>query len=290
MGPSHASEAVRATVDDEAWLQAMLDVEAALAAAGADVGLVSRAAAEAVAACCHAERFDGAELGRRAATAGNPIIPLVAELRMQVPTEAAAAVHLGATSQDIIDTSLMLLASRALRLLDASLAAAIDAAAALAERYRGALMPGRTLLQHAVPITFGLTAATWTVGLVDAAGGFGPVGRRAAGRSSWEARPGRWNPSAGTVRPWPRGWPSDSGWPILLCRGTRREGGWRSWSPRWPSRPGRWARSPLTSPRSCRPSWTRCGRPAAPGAAARRPCPTSATRPRPPSSWPRPTR
>ncbi|HEX6786735.1 MAG TPA: lyase family protein, partial [Acidimicrobiales bacterium] len=98
----------------------------------------------------------------------NPVIPLVADLRAAVPDHAARAVHVGATSQDVIDTSLMLLARRTILTIDAALARAIAAAAALAERHRDDVQPGRTLLQHAVPITFGLTAATWLVGLVEA--------------------------------------------------------------------------------------------------------------------------
>jgi 3-carboxy-cis,cis-muconate cycloisomerase len=167
-GPSTASDRAWADVDDTAWLQAMLDVEAALAAAAADAGVVPRAAADAVASCCRADRFDLADLGRRAATAGTPVIPLVADLRAAVPAGARAAVHVGATSQDVIDTSLMLLASRSLARLDGELERGASAAAALAERHRRDLAVGRTLGQHAVPVTFGLTAATWLMGLVDA--------------------------------------------------------------------------------------------------------------------------
>jgi 3-carboxy-cis,cis-muconate cycloisomerase len=168
LGPSYAAASVRVALDDEAWLQAMLDVEAALAGAAADVGLVARTEADAVAEQCHADRFDVGEIGARAATAGNPVIPLVADLRAAVPDHAARAVHVGATSQDVLDTSLMLLARRTIPTIDAALARAIAAAAAMAERHRDDVQPGRTLLQHAVPITFGLTAATWLVGLVEA--------------------------------------------------------------------------------------------------------------------------
>ncbi|HEY8092145.1 MAG TPA: lyase family protein, partial [Acidimicrobiales bacterium] len=175
LGPSFASDEVRALLDDQAWLQAMLDVEAELARAAADVGLVPVVAAEAVASCCRADRFDAAGLAARTSAAGNPVIPLVEDLRAAVAPEAVGAVHLGATSQDIIDTSLMLLADRALGVTDAALARSIGAAAELAARHRLDLMPGRTLLQHAVPITFGLTAATWLVGLADARSGLARV-------------------------------------------------------------------------------------------------------------------
>ena len=184
LGPSYATAPVRAALDDEAWLQAMLDVEAALAGAAADAGLVERADADAVAEQCRADRFDLAGIGARAATAGNPVIPLVADLRTAVPDHAARAVHVGATSQDVIDTSLMLLARRTIPTIDAALARAVAAAAGLAERHRDDVQPGRTLLQHAVPITFGLTAATWLVGLVEARAALDRVATRAPGRAA----------------------------------------------------------------------------------------------------------
>ena len=177
LGPSYATAPVRGALDDEAWLQAMLDVEAGLAAAAADVGLVEREQADAVAEQCHADRFDVVAIGARAATAGNPVIPLVADLRAAVPDGAAPAVHVGATSQDVIDTSLMLLARRTVPTIDADLTRAVMAAATLAERHRDDVQPGRTLLQHAVPITFGLTAATWLVGLVEARAALDRVAR-----------------------------------------------------------------------------------------------------------------
>ena len=193
MGPSTASDRAWADVDDSAWLQGMLDVEAALAEAAADAGLVPREAAVAVTACCHADRFDLVDLGRRAATAGGPVIPLVADLRAAVPVEARAAVHIGATSQDVIDTSLMLLASRSLARLDGELARTASEAATLAERHRGDLAVGRTLGQHAVPITFGLTAATWLVSIVDA--------RAVAARVARERLAVQLGGAAGTLAP-----------------------------------------------------------------------------------------
>ena len=193
LGPSTASDRAWADVDDTAWLQAMLDVEAALAEAAADAGVVSRESADAVAAWCHADRFDLVDLGRRAATAGGPVIPLVADLRAVVPAEAGAAVHVGATSQDVIDTSLMLLASRSLARLDGELERAASAAATLAERHRDDLAVGRTLGQHAVPVTFGLTAATWLVGLVDS--------RALAARVATERLAVQLGGAAGTLAP-----------------------------------------------------------------------------------------
>ena len=159
---------VPAAVDDTAWLHAMLQVEAALAEVQAANGIISAAAAEEIAAAAKPDRFDLAGLGERAAESGNPVVPLVADLRAAVPADVAPAVHHGATSQDILDTAAMLVASRALRPILADLAAAAEAAAQLAGRHRDTQILGRTLLQQAVPTTFGLKAAGWTVGLDEA--------------------------------------------------------------------------------------------------------------------------
>jgi 3-carboxy-cis,cis-muconate cycloisomerase len=156
---------VAAEVGDRAVLQAMLDTEAALARASAKAGLVPAEAAAAIADACRAERFDPAALGALAAAAGNPVVPLVGQLAERLPPEAAGHLHQGATSQDVLDTAAMLVARRALRPLLADLAGAADAAADLAARHRDSLAAGRTLLQQAVPVTFGLKAAGWLVGL-----------------------------------------------------------------------------------------------------------------------------
>ena len=162
------SEAVNAAVSDIAWLQAMLDVEAALAGAGADAGVVPRAAAAEIAAVCRDTAFDMASIGRRAVGAGNPAAPLVNELIEAVSPAARQFVHLGATSQDIIDTSLSLLAQRALDAILIDLDAVAERCTLLAESHREVVMTSRTLLQPALPTTFGLKVTTWLVG-VDAA-------------------------------------------------------------------------------------------------------------------------
>jgi 3-carboxy-cis,cis-muconate cycloisomerase len=165
-----ARGAVAEAVADGAWLQAMLDVEAALARAEAAVGLVPAQHAEAIGRECRAEHFDVAALGRGAASSGNPVVPLVAALRERVGGAAAREVHRGATSQDVLDSAAMLVAQRALEPLLEDLWGAADAAAALARAHRSTPMPGRTLLQHAVPVTFGLAAAGWLTALGEAAG------------------------------------------------------------------------------------------------------------------------
>ena len=156
-------------VTDGAWLQAMLDVEAALARACAAQGLIPDTAAAEIAAACRSERFDLTELSRRTADNATPVVGLVAALRAAVSEPVAAHVHLGATSQDVMDTALMLIARRALTPLLRDAGAAADAAARLADEHRRTPMIGRTLLQQALPITFGLRAAGWLVG-IDAAG------------------------------------------------------------------------------------------------------------------------
>ena len=164
-GGMFARGRVAAEVGDRAFLQAMLDTEAALARAAAKAGLVPVEAAAAIAAQCRAEGFDAAELGALSAAAGNPVVPLVRQLAERLPPEVAGHVHQGATSQDVLDTAAVLVARRALGPLLDDLAGAADACAALAATHRGTLVAGRTLLQQAVPVTFGLKAAGWLVGL-----------------------------------------------------------------------------------------------------------------------------
>src|SRR5258708_356283 len=144
---------------DEAWLQAMLDTEAALARALERTGLAPAGTGAAVTEAARAGGFDADELGRAAAQTGNPVPALVRALTAAVPAEAAWAVHQGATSQDIIDTAVMLLARRVLDGVLADLSAAAAATTALAGAHRDTIMIGRTLLQQAVPVTFGLVAA-----------------------------------------------------------------------------------------------------------------------------------
>jgi 3-carboxy-cis,cis-muconate cycloisomerase len=146
---------------DVALIQRMLDFEAALARAEAGAGLIPRPAAEAIAAACRVERFDLAALHRDAAASGTPAIPLVRMLTALVEEEARRHVHWGATSQDVVDTALVLQMRDGLALLERLLLQVATACAGLAERYRHTLMAGRTLLQHAVPVTFGLKAARW---------------------------------------------------------------------------------------------------------------------------------
>jgi 3-carboxy-cis,cis-muconate cycloisomerase len=153
----------------------MLDTEAALARALERAGLASRGAGGAVTAAARAELFDPAELGRQATLAGNPVPALVRILTGLLPAESAGAVHQGATSQDIVDTALMLMSRRAADVIAADLRATADHAASLAERHTTTLMSGRTLLQQAVPVTFGLVAAGWLTAIDEARSGLSRI-------------------------------------------------------------------------------------------------------------------
>ena len=158
---------VRECVSERAWVEAMLEVESALASAGAAVGAVPADAAAAIAERCQAARFDPEDLARQGRGAGNPVEPLVRALRNEVGGAAARYVHRGATSQDVMDTAAMLVARRALDLILDALERAAAACARHAQAHRAAPIVARTLLQQAVPTTFGFKAAGWLVGLLD---------------------------------------------------------------------------------------------------------------------------
>lgn len=157
----YSTPAMSATFSLNAHVQSMLNFEAALARAEARAGVIPQQAAEAIAASCRVELFDVAALYREAARAGTPAIPLVRMLTARVEGDAQRFVHWGATSQDTIDTALMLQMRDGLDLLIANLLEVCAICAKLAELYRHTPMVGRTLLQQALPITFGLKAARW---------------------------------------------------------------------------------------------------------------------------------
>ena len=155
-------------VSDRAWLQAMLDAERALAAAQAKAGVVPGDAASAIAEGCDVELYDAGAIVREGRAVGNPAEPLVRALRERVGGDAARFVHFGATSQDVVDTASMLVARSALDLIFAELDRALERLAELAESQRSTPMVARTLLQQAVPTTFGFKAAGWLVSLLEA--------------------------------------------------------------------------------------------------------------------------
>jgi 3-carboxy-cis,cis-muconate cycloisomerase len=168
LAPGWTGSPAAAATCDTAYLQALLDAEAALTRAQASLGLAPAEAATAVTAAAGAGAIDGSSLAERARGGGNPVIPLVADLTKAVGAEYGPYVHRGATSQDIMDTATMLVAARALDLVLADLGRTEAALARLAAEHRDTAMPGRTLTQHAVPTTFGWKAAGWRSLVLDA--------------------------------------------------------------------------------------------------------------------------
>ena len=168
LAPGWAGSAAETATGDHAFLRALLDAEAALTRAQSSSGLAPAEAGRAVTAAADAGRFDVRELALLARSGGNPVIPLVAALSAAVDQDVRPFVHRGATSQDILDTAAMLVASRTLALVLGDLARTADALERLAAEHRDTPMPGRTLTQHAVPTTFGLKAAGWRSLVLDA--------------------------------------------------------------------------------------------------------------------------
>jgi 3-carboxy-cis,cis-muconate cycloisomerase len=150
--------ALREAVSDEAWVRAMLEAERALVRALASAGVIAEAPTLEL-------EVQADELAVDARRSGNPAEPLAARLR-----KLSEDAHLGATSQDIVDTAAMLVARDARVLVLAELDGLASECARLADEHRSSLMAGRTLLQQATPITFGLKAAGWLVGAVQSRG------------------------------------------------------------------------------------------------------------------------
>ena len=149
-----------------ATVQAMLDVEAALAQAGAATGLISAQSALAIGNACQGADIDLELLADDARHSGTLVIPLVQWLKSRVPGHESA-VHVGGTSQDIIDTAMVLQLRAGVALLQADLSRMGDAAATLAQAHTATPLAGRTLLQPALPITLGLKAAYWLAAITD---------------------------------------------------------------------------------------------------------------------------
>ena len=163
LDPLFRTDAMCEIFSDRGHLQGMLDFEAALARAEARLGVIPKAAAPAIAAQCRAEFFELAALGRNASSAGNTAIPMVKALTALVGRKskrAAGYVHWGATSQDAMDTGLVLQLRAAIGLLEADLARLANALARLAKKHKRTPMAGRTWMQQALPVTFGLKAAS----------------------------------------------------------------------------------------------------------------------------------
>jgi 3-carboxy-cis,cis-muconate cycloisomerase len=168
--PLFVPQQLRAAVSDGAWLEAMLDVERGLATALARLAVIPEGAAAAVVMKCDPELFDIADIAAQGRLVANPAEPLVRALREQVGEESAQYVHFGATSQDIVDTAAMLVARRAVDVIVEEIAVLEGECARLAAEHRSTPMAARTLLQQAVPTTFGFKAAGWLTAVRDARG------------------------------------------------------------------------------------------------------------------------
>jgi 3-carboxy-cis,cis-muconate cycloisomerase len=160
-GDLFTTPAMRAVFSDETRLQRMLDVEAALARAQAGLGLIPAAAAKEISAKAEIARFELGEIGKGTALVGYPIVPLTKALSRACDGDAGRWVHWGATTQDIVDTALVLQVRDGLELVREDLSGLEAALTDLARRHRDTPMAGRTHAQHALPITFGFKCALW---------------------------------------------------------------------------------------------------------------------------------
>ena len=158
------SPIVEPLFSDATAVQSILDFEAALARAQARAGLITETFASTIVSSCRAELFDLPTLAQAMPSAGNLAIPLLKQLTAVVARtspDAARHVHYGATSQDALDTGLVLQLRSATRALHAELDTIISSLAALTSAHRTTLLVARTWLQHALPTTFGFITAGW---------------------------------------------------------------------------------------------------------------------------------
>ena len=165
LGTLYGSDAMRAVFDESSWFQHMLDTEAALARVQSGLGIIPTEAGAAITAAARFESLDTAELAASVRNVGYPVVGVVRGLS-RAAGAAGAWTHWGATTQDIMDTATALQLRAALALIRTDLLATIAALAVQADRHRDTVMAGRTHLQHALPITFGLKCAAWLHPLV----------------------------------------------------------------------------------------------------------------------------
>jgi 3-carboxy-cis,cis-muconate cycloisomerase len=168
-------------VGDAAWLQAMVDVEVALIRALVHAGLAGESLETVATGLAHVNDLDAESIAEAGRGGGNPVIPLVKQLGARAETIEAGAsdfVHVGPTSQDVLDSAAMLVARRSIAVISESLRALCADLAVLANLHRGTPMPGRTLGQHASPTSFGLVVASWLDGILAARERLESVGSR----------------------------------------------------------------------------------------------------------------
>jgi 3-carboxy-cis,cis-muconate cycloisomerase len=166
MGALYGTDAMRATMGERAFLQRMLDFEAALARAQSKLGIVPPAAATAITEAASVDKLDFAELAEATRNTGYPVVGLVKQLTAASGPDAGRWTHWGATTQDVMDTAVVLQMRQGFALIRSELLELNGALAALAKRHRGTIMAGRTHLQHALPVTFGYKVAVWLSPLI----------------------------------------------------------------------------------------------------------------------------
>ncbi len=166
LGALYGTDAMRAAMSERAFLAAMLRVEVALAAAQARLGIVPAEAAQAIAAAADVDRLDLAALAAATRNTGYPVVGLVKQLSALAGADAGRWTHWGATTQDIMDSAVVLMMREGLALIRADLLRLNAALGRLARTHRDTVMAGRTHLQHALPVTFGYKVAVWLSPLV----------------------------------------------------------------------------------------------------------------------------
>jgi 3-carboxy-cis,cis-muconate cycloisomerase len=166
-GGLFGTDAMRAVFSEQGFVQKMLEVEAALARVQARLGIIPAAAAAAITAAAKVERVSLAEIGASTRVVGYPVVAVVKALGRAAGGDASRYVHWGATTQDIMDSALVLQMRDGLDLIDGTLREIVAGLAEKAARYRGTVMAGRTHLQHALPVTFGYKCAVWLAPLID---------------------------------------------------------------------------------------------------------------------------
>src|SRR6185437_13260550 len=177
-GGLFGSDALRAVFSKRGFVQKMLDVEAALARVEARLGIIPQSSADAITAAARVERISLAEIGASTRNVGYPVVALVKALGRAAGGDAARHVHWGATTQDIMDSALVLQMRDGLDLIEAGLRRIIAALARQAQQHRNTVMAGRTHLQHAMPVTFGYKCAVWLAPLIDHLGRLAELRRR----------------------------------------------------------------------------------------------------------------
>lgn len=160
LGTLYGSDEMRAVFLERAYFQRMLDVEAALAIVQARLGLIPADAAQQIAAAAQYDNLDTAALAASARNVGYPVVGVVEGLTAAAG-EAGAWTHWGATTQDIMDTATVLQVREGLDLIETAIRRLLAALVGQAERHRDTVMAGRTHLQQALPVTFGLKCAVW---------------------------------------------------------------------------------------------------------------------------------